>query len=164
MINGTERDGAIRPNQIFAVSLPYTMLSDTRAQRVVVAVERALLTPYGLRSLAPCDPQYCGHLVGDPASRDSSYHQGTVWAWLMGPFITAFLKVHGASSYGRQQAAQWLAGLRRHISDAGLGHVSEVFDGDPPHLPRGCIAQAWSVAEILRAAVEIGRLNTKIKT
>lgn len=162
VVNGTARDGTIRPNQIFAVSLPYTMLSDTRAQRVVATVERDLLTPYGLRSLAPYDPQYRGHFIGDPASRDSSYHQGTVWAWLMGPFVTAYLKVHGASAYGRQQAAQWLAGLRRHISDAGLGHVSEVFDGDPPHLPRGCIAQAWSVAELLRTAAELGLLSTKI--
>ena len=128
--------------------------------RVVAAVERDLLTPYGLRSLASYDPQYRGHLVGDPASRDSSYHQGTVWAWLMGPFITAYLKVHGAASHGRQQAAQWLAGFRQHISDAGLGQVSEIFDGDPPYLPRGCIAQAWSVAELLRAAAELGRLET----
>lgn len=98
--------------------------------------------------------------VGDPASRDSSYHQGTVWAWLMGPFVTAYLKVHGARSPARQQAAQWLSGLRRHISDAGLGQVSAIFDGDPPHLPRGCIAQAWSVAAILRAAAELGLLGT----
>jgi len=160
VVNGTERDGAMRPNQIFAVSLPYTMLSDARAQSVVAAVERDLLTPYGLRSLAPYDSQYRGRCTGDAASRASSYHQGTVWAWLMGPFVTASLKVQGATSQGRQQAAQWLSGFRRHISDAGLGHVSEVFDGDPPHQPRGCIAQAWSVAELLHAAAALGLLET----
>ena len=160
VINGAERDGAMRPNQIFAVSLPYTMLSATRAQRVVAVVERDLLTPYGLRSLAPYDPQYRGRCTGEPASRDSSYHQGTVWAWLMGPFITAYLKVHGATSQGRQQAAQWLSGFRQHLSDAGLGQVSEIFDGDPPHQPRGCIAQAWSVAELLRAAAALGLIGT----
>ncbi len=160
VVNGAERDSSMRPNQIFAVSLPYTMLSDVRAQSVVAAVERDLLTPYGLRSLAPYEPQYRGRCTGAAASRDSSYHQGTVWAWLMGPFITAYLKVQGATSQGRQQAAQWLSGFRRHLSDAGLGHVSEVFDGDPPHQPRGCIAQAWSVAELLRATAALGLLGT----
>lgn len=160
VVNGTERNGTIRPNQIFAVSLPYTMLSDVRAQRVVAVVERDLLTPYGLRSLAPYDPQYRGRCTGDPASRDSSYHQGTVWAWLVGPFMTAYLKVHGAAAQGRQQAAQWLSGFRRHLSDAGLGHISEIFDGDPPHQPRGCIAQAWSVAELLCAAAALGLVGT----
>jgi glycogen debranching enzyme len=150
----------MRPNQILAVSLPYTMPSDVRAQRVVAVVERDLLTPYGLRSLAPYDPQYRGRCTGDPASRDSSYHQGTVWAWLVGPFITVYLKVHGATSQERQQAAQWLFGFRQHISDAGLGHVSEIFDGAPPHQPRGCIAQAWSSAELLRAAAALGLVGT----
>ena len=159
VVNGTARDGTIRPNQIFAVSLPYSMLSGARAQRVVAVVERDLLTPYGLRSLAPYDSQYRGRCTGDPASRDNSYHQGTVWAWLMGPFMTAYLKMHGATSQGPQQAAQWLSGFRRHLSDAGLGHVSEIFDGDPPHQPRGCIAQAWSVAEFLRAATALGLLG-----
>jgi len=160
VIHGAERDGSMRPNQILAVSLPYTMLSDVRAQRVVAVVERDLLTPYGLRSLASYDPQYRGRCTGDSASRDSSYHQGTVWAWLVGPFMTAYLKVHGATSQGRQQAAQWLSGFRQHLSDAGLGHVSEIFDGDPPHQPRGCIAQAWSVAELLRAAAALGLVET----
>jgi predicted glycogen debranching enzyme len=160
VIRGAERDGSLRPNQIFAVSLPYTMLSAVRAQRVVAVVERDLLTPYGLRSLAPYDPQYRGRCTGSPASRDGSYHQGTVWAWLMGPFMTAYLKVHGATFQGYQQAAQWLSGFRQHLSDAGLGHVSEIFDGDPPHQPRGCIAQAWSVAEFLRAATALGLLGT----
>jgi predicted glycogen debranching enzyme len=160
VVNGAERDGTMRPNQIFAVSLPYTMLSDVQAQSVVIAIERDLLTPYGLRSLAPYDPHYRGRHTGDAASRASSSHQGTVWAWLMGPFSTAYLKVQGATSQARQQAAQWLSGFRRHLSDAGIGHVSEVFDGDPPHQPRGCIAQAWSVAELLRVASALGLLGT----
>lgn len=159
VVNGPERDGAIRPNQILAVSLPYTMLSEERAQRVVAVVERDLLTPYGLRTLAPSDPQYHGRMRGDPASRDRSYHQGTVWPWLMGPFLTAYLKVYGATPLARQRAAQWLFGFRQHLSDAGLGHISEVFDGDPPHYPRGCIAQAWSTAELLRAAAALGLLS-----
>jgi predicted glycogen debranching enzyme len=159
VVNGAERDGAIRPNQIFAVSLPYTMLSDRRAQRVVAVVERDLLTPYGLRTLAPADPRYRSDLVGDPASRARRSHQGPVWAWLMGPFLTAYLKVHGSSSRARQQAAQWLFGFRPHLSDAGLGHISAVFDGDPPYHPRGCIAQAWSVAELLRAAAALDMLG-----
>ena len=159
VVNGAERDGTIRPNQLLAVSLPYTMLSDARAHDVVAVVERDLLTPYGLRSLAPDDPQYRGRYAGGPASRDSLYHQGTVWAWLMGPFLTAYLKVHGATSQGRQQAVQWLSGFRTHIDDAGLGHISEIFGGDAPHAPRGCIAQAWSVAELLRAAATLGLLE-----
>jgi glycogen debranching enzyme len=135
------------------------MLSEARARDVVAVVERDLLTPYGLRSLAPYDPQYRGRYEGGPASRDSLYHQGAVWAWLMGPFLTAYAKVHGATSQGHQQAMQWLSGFRTHVCDAGLGHISEIFDGDAPHHPRGCIAQAWSVAELLRAAATLGLLE-----
>jgi len=160
VVNGAERDGTVRPNQIFAVSLPYTMLSEARAHDVVAVVERDLLTPYGLRSLAPYDPRYRGRYAGGPASRDSSYHQGTVWAWLLGPFLMAYLTVHGTTSQGRQQVVQWLSGFRTHICDAGLGHISEIFDGDAPHAPRGCIAQAWSVAELLRAAATLGLIET----
>jgi len=107
-----------------------------------------------LRSLAPSDVQYRGRYTGDPVSRDRAYHQGTVWPWLLGPFITAYLKVSGSSEAARRQAAEWLTPLKDHLTDAGLGHISEVFDGDAPHRPGGCIAQAWSVAEILRAYVE----------
>ena len=154
VVNGDARDASIRPNQIFAVSLPHTMLSQEKAKRVVGVVERDLLTPYGLRSLAPNEPQYRGRYEGDQWSRDGAYHQGTVWTWLIGPFITAYMKVNGRTTKARQKAAQWLAGFGTHLSDAGLGQVSEIFDGDTPHQPRGCIAQAWSVAELLRAAVE----------
>jgi glycogen debranching enzyme len=123
-------------------------------------VERELLTPFGLWSLSPNDPHYRGRCDGDPSSRDGAYHQGTVWAWLMGPFITAYVKTHGASATARQQASTWIKGFCAHLNDAGLGQVSEIFDGDAPHQPRGYIAQPWSVAEILRATVEdvLGRL------
>ena len=154
VVDGDARDGSIRPNQIFAVSLTHTMLPRQKARRVVEVVERDLLTPYGLRSLAPNDPRYRGRYEGDQRSRDGAYHQGTVWPWLMGTFITAYLKVNGRSKKSRERASQWLAAFREHLSDAGLGQVSEIFDGDAPHRPRGCIAQAWSVAELLRVAVQ----------
>ena len=151
---GGPSDASIRPNQIFAVSLPHSMLSADRAKQVVSVVEQHLLTPYGLRSLAPSDPQYRGRYTGDGASRDGAYHQGTVWPWLMGPFITAYIKVNGGTEAARRQAELWLTPLQEHLSDAGLGNISESFEGDEPHRPVGCIAQAWSVAEILRATVE----------
>lgn len=154
VVNGDEHDASIRPNQILAVSLPHTMLSREKAKRVVAVVERELLTPYGLRSLAPSDPHYRGRYEGDSFSRDTAYHEGTVWAWLTGPFITAYIKANRGTQKSREQAARWLTGFHEHLSDAGLGQVSEIFDGDPPHRPRGCIAQAWSVAELLRATVE----------
>jgi predicted glycogen debranching enzyme len=145
-------DPSIRPNQIFAVSLAHPLLEGERARQVVETVERHLLTPYGLRSLAPEDPRYVGRYEGDPQRRDGAYHQGTVWAWLIGPFIRASMRVHGKDAT-RKRAEIWLAGLRAHLTDAGLGHISEIFDGDPPHRPAGCIAQAWSVAELLRTMV-----------
>ncbi len=154
VVNGEARDGAIRPNQIFAVSLPHGMLPPETAARVVAAVERHLLTPYGLRTLAPSDPQYRGRFEGDPAARDSAYHQGTVWPWLMGPFLAAYLKVNGRSAQSRRQSAKWLEELGRFTADEGLGQIPEVFDGDPPQRPGGAIAQAWSVAEVLRILVE----------
>ncbi len=154
VVDGNTRDGAIRPNQIFAVSLPHTMLSREQARRVVDVVERELLTPYGLRSLAPSDPHYRGRYEGDPRSRDEAYHEGTVWPWLMGPFITAYMKVNGDNKSAHQRATAWLEGFRGYMRNAGLGQVPEIFDGDAPHRPRGCIAQAWSVAELLRATAE----------
>jgi predicted glycogen debranching enzyme len=147
-------DASIRPNQIFAVSLPFTMLSPDRSRSVVEKVREHLLTPYGLRTLAPSDPQYRGRYTGGPVERDGAYHQGTVWPWLIGPFITAYVKVNGASDAARKQASEWLEPLKDHLSDAALGHISEIFDGDAPQRPAGCVAQAWSVGEVLRAYVE----------
>jgi len=147
-------DGSLRPNQIVAVSLPYPTVEGERARRVVEAVKRDLLTPYGLRTLSPRDPRYRGRYEGDQWERDGAYHQGTVWPWLLGPFITAFIRVAEDREAARREARGWVAGFGDHLRHAGLGQVSEVFDGDLPHVARGCIAQAWSVAEILRAAVE----------
>lgn len=144
-------DTTIRPNQIFAVSLTDDLLSAQQAQQVVRVVQEQLLTPYGLRSLSPLDSRYVPVYGGDQAARDGAYHQGTVWPWLLGAFITAFVRVHGSTTTAREQARSFVEGFPAHLSDAGLGSISEIFDGDPPHHPRGCIAQAWSVAEILRA-------------
>jgi len=148
------RDLSIRPNQIFAVSLPHGMLDRRRAMQVVDVVERRLLTPVGLRSLAVGEPGYVGRYEGDPRQRDGAYHQGTVWAWLLGPFVTAYVRAHGGTQRARRRAGEFLRPIATHLREAGLGHVSEIFDGDPPHRPAGCVAQAWSVAEILRALVE----------
>ncbi len=154
VVNDHFNDAAIRPNQIFAVSLPFTMLSSERAKQVVQVVERDLLTPFGLRSLNQNNVQYRPIYTGDTYGRDTAYHQGTVWGWLAGPFITAYVKVNNRSVESRAAARQLLEGFREHLSEAGLGQVSEIFDADAPHHPRGCIAQAWSVAELLRAACE----------
>lgn len=150
-------DPAIRPNQIFALSVPEPLLTGARAQSVFEVVERELLTPVGLRTLSPRDASYCGCYNGDARQRDGAYHQGTVWPWLLGPFVTAMVRLHDGTPAIRQNARTLLAALDQHLSEAGLGFISEVFDGDPPHTPGGCPAQAWSVAEILRALVEDAR-------
>ena len=147
-------DGSIRPNQIFAVSLPHGMLSPERARRVVETVRKELLTPIGLRTLSRYDHRYRGRCEGGVVERDTAYHLGTVWPWMMGPFITAFMKVNDRSEGARLECRQWLEAFGEHLESAGLGHVSEIADGEFPHTPRGCIAQGWSVAELLRAAVE----------
>jgi predicted glycogen debranching enzyme len=152
VVNGANRDPAIRPNQIFAVSLRHTMLSPEQAAQVVRAVECHLLTPFGLRTLAPGDPQYRGRYEGDPRGRDGAYHQGTVWPWLLGPFVQAYVETHGRSEEARLQASRWLAPLAAYLGNEGVGQLPEVFDGDSPHRPGGCIAQAWSVAELLRVS------------
>lgn len=154
VVDGDARDSSIRPNQIFAASLTHSMLDDDQARQVVEAVERELLTPVGLRSLSPNDPNYIGIYQGDMRSRDGAYHQGTVWPWPMGAFISAYLKINKRSKPARKQARKWLDNLLPHLDEACLGQVSEIFDGDLPHKPRGCVAQAWSVAELLRVAVE----------
>jgi predicted glycogen debranching enzyme len=154
VVNGDERDAAIRPNQILAVSLPYKMLNAEQASRVVDTVERHLLTPFGLRTLSPSDPQYHGRYEGDQRSRDAAYHQGTVWPWLMGPFLKAYIETRGGSAESRAQASAWLAGLAEYIGNQGVGQLPEIFSGDTPHQPAGCIAQAWTVAELLRVCME----------
>ncbi len=153
-IDGERRDASVRPNQIFAVSLHHPLLTGERARQVVTVVERELLTPAGLRSLSPADANYRGRYEGGVFERDSAYHQGTVWQWLFGPFLTAYCRTHPDPEAARLQAAKWLAGCEPQLSQACLGQVSEIADGDAPHSSRGCFAQAWSVAELLRAAVE----------
>jgi predicted glycogen debranching enzyme len=139
-------DWSIRPNQIFSLSLPFALLEGERARRVLDVTARRLLTSYGLRSLTPDDPAYIGAYGGGQVQRDGAYHQGTVWSWLLGPFAEAAFRLDG----DRQSALALLRPIEDHLRDAGLGSISEIFDGDAPHLPRGCIAQAWSVAETLR--------------
>jgi glycogen debranching enzyme len=143
-------DPACRPNQLFAISLPNPVLDQARWAAVLAVVERELLTPVGLRSLAPGNPDYKPTYHGDLLTRDAAYHQGTVWSWLIGPYIDAHLKVfpddHGA-------ARHLLTGLVAHLGQAGIGTVSEVFDAEAPFTPRGCMAQAWGVAELLRCLV-----------
>ena len=155
VVSESAKDASLRPNQIIAVSLDYTMLDAAKNEKIVDAVHRELLTPYGLRTLAKNDPRYVGFYAGDRRSRDKAYHNGAVWPWLLGPFTTAFLKAKGYAEYRREQALSFLLPLfTEQIYRAGVGVVSEIFDGDAPHSPRGCIAQAWSVAEPLRAYAE----------
>jgi predicted glycogen debranching enzyme len=154
LINGTEADGAIRPNQIFAASLHYAILPLEKTKPMLEAIERELLTPFGLRTLSPRDSRYRPQYEGGVWERDSAYHQGTVWPWLLGPFISAYVKAHDRSEESRNQARAWIEGFSEHMQIAGLGQISEILDAEAPHRPRGCIAQAWSVAELLRAAVE----------
>lgn len=142
-----DRDASCRPNQIFAFSLRYPVLDRNRWSNVLRTVRDNLLTPYGLRSLSPKDPDYKARYFGDLRARDGAYHQGTVWGWLIGPYIDAFLRVYPDS---RDEARQLLQPLIEHMGLNGLGSISEVFDAQPPYTPRGCIAQAWSVAEVLR--------------
>lgn len=150
VIDGPDgNDPAIRPNQILAVSLNADLLSGDQARHVLSTVREHLLTPYGLRSLSPQNPHYEGRYTGDRRERDRAYHNGTVWAWLLGPYFDAVRNVEGAAVAGNE-LRMLLPTLHRHLGDAGLGSVSEIFDGDAPHEPKGCISQAWSVAEILR--------------
>ncbi|GLC28078.1 amylo-alpha-1,6-glucosidase [Roseisolibacter agri] len=148
VVDGPDGDSAeFRPNQLLAVSLPNPVLDEARWASVVEACERLLVTPMGLRSLAPGSPEYKPQYFGDLRTRDGAYHQGTVWGWLIGPWVDAWLKVHPGDRAG---ARRWLQGLAGHLDEFGVGSVAEVFDAEAPFTPRGCIAQAWSVAELLR--------------
>ena len=145
-------DDSLRPNQIFAVSLNFSPLSQQQQASVVGVVQKHLLTPYGLRTLSPDADGYKGVYTGPMRQRDEAYHQGTVWPYLIGPFIEAYLKVNKFSQESKNQAAQFVEPLLRHLTEDGcLGSISEIFDGDEPHKPKGCFAQAWSVAELIRA-------------
>jgi predicted glycogen debranching enzyme len=154
VIDADHKDDAVRPNQIFAISLTYPVLEFARWKHVVDTVENELLTPYGLRTLSPLHPAYKGRYGGDLESRDHAYHQGTVWPWLLGHYIKAYLRTHGRDGKTVPYCLKLLEPFLGHVRDAGLGSVSEIFDGDPPHRPGGCIAQAWSVAELIRVLSE----------
>lgn len=151
VVNGAGKDAAVRPNQIFAISLPFSMLDNEKARKVVDKVENELLTPCGLRSLSPKDPNYVGIYKGTPFERDSAYHQGTVWAWLIGHFVDAYRKTHSSDAVAELRIKEFWKGFEQHLTTSMLGQISEIFDGDKPHDARGCAAQAWSVAEVLRA-------------
>ncbi len=144
-------DPSCRPNQVFALALQHPVLDRGRWEPVMDVVERRLLTPVGLRSLAPGSPDYKARYFGDLRSRDAAYHQGTVWAWLIGPFVDAWLKLHPDDRTG---ARRFLEGFEKHMGEACVGSISEIFDAEEPYTPRGCVAQAWSVAEVLRAWVK----------
>jgi predicted glycogen debranching enzyme len=150
-VPGAGNDASLRPNQIFAISLPVSPLSREQQKAVVDVCAVQLLTPYGLRSLAPTEAGYQGHYAGGQRERDAAYHQGTVWAWLLGPFALAHHRVYG----DRAAALRCLEGLASGMNRYGLGTLGEIFDGDAPFAPKGCIAQAWSVGEVLRAWVEL---------
>jgi len=145
-------DASLRPNQVIALALADCPLPIEKQRRALEVVREKLLTPYGLRTLSPDHPDYRGRYEGDWGTRDEAYHQGTVWPWLIGPFIEAYLRLSDDQEQARRQARAWLDPLLEHLeSDACLGSISEIFDGDAPHRPRGCVAQAWSVSEVLRA-------------
>jgi predicted glycogen debranching enzyme len=146
-------DPACRPNQVFAISLPYAVLEPERWRPVLEVVQRRLLTPVGLRSLAPDHPDYQPQYYGDLRARDAAYHQGTVWAWLIGPFLDAWIKAHPEDRTG---ARRFLQGFVEHLGEACIGSMSEIFDAEAPYTPRGCVAQAWSVAEVLRGWAKTG--------
>ena len=155
VVDGDEPDDHIRPNQIYAVSLPFSLLPEEQEKAVVALVEKELFVGCGLRSLAPDHPDYHGIYCGALAKRDAAYHQGTAWGFLLGGFFSAYMKVNHHSSSAAANAVHMLEPVRKHLSDSGcIGSISEIFDGDTPHNPRGCYAQAWSVGEVLRCYCE----------
>lgn len=155
VVDGDEPDDHIRPNQIYAVSLPFSLLPEEQEKAVVALVEKELFVGCGLRSLAPDHPDYHGIYCGALAKRDAAYHQGTAWGFLLGGFFSAYMKVNHHSSSAAQNAIRMLEPVRKHLTDSGcIGSISEIFDGDAPHNPRGCYAQAWSVGEVLRCYCE----------
>ncbi len=166
-VDGDYKNDALRPNQIYALSLPFPLLPKAKAEKVFNVVSKKLLTPRGLRSLSPDHKEYKAIYGGDQWHRDGAYHQGTVWSFLLGPYIDALVTIKG--SKGKTEASTILKTFFDHLNEAGVGTVSEIFDAAPPHAPRGCMAQAWGVGEILRVAIEydlFGTLKTerKLKT
>jgi predicted glycogen debranching enzyme len=149
----------LRPNQLFTISLPFSMIGDEKAKTVLKIIEEKLYTPVGLRSLPMEDAHYIHHYVGDQWHRDSSYHEGTIWSWLLGPYVDALMKVSGE----RLKAKTVIDTFKYHLNEACIGQVSEIFDADAPYHPRGCVAQAWGVAEVLRVTKEYELYDVKEK-
>ena len=147
---GWAPDARLRPNQVFAVSLPFSPLTPEQQSSVVRVVRQLLLTPFGLRTLEPQDAAYCGRYEGDLHARDAAYHNGTVWPWLIGPYCDALLRVGANGAAARAEARRAIEPLTAELDSGCLGQIAEVYDGDPTHRPSGCVAQAWSVAEVLR--------------
>jgi predicted glycogen debranching enzyme len=156
VVDGSRRDSSCRPNQIFAVSLPNSPLSEDQQRAVVEVVRRELHTPVGLRTLSMASPNYRGRYSGLLFERDGAYHNGCVWPWLIGPFLDAYLKVNKRSPQSQEQARHWLQPLIARMDEFCIGQIHEICEGNPPHRPVGCPAQAWSIAEVLRLAVELG--------
>lgn len=153
-IDGDYMDDDLRPNQLYAISLPFPLLNKERARKVLAVVKNDLLTPVGLRSLSPFNKDFKPTCRGDIRSRDGAYHEGTIWSYLIGPYIDALMFVTNGEA--KNEASEILSGIFLHLDEAGVGSVSEIFDSEPPHAPRGCIAQAWSVGEVLRVIAEYG--------
>lgn len=162
VVRGGEVDATMRPNQIFAASLPHSPLDEDRALSMLDAVRKELVTPFGLRTLSPREPGYRGRYQGDPETRDRAYHNGTAWPWLLGHYGDALLRLTADRQAAVGTLSRYLAELEKHLDEEGLGAISEVFDGDPPPTPGGCIAQAWSVAEILRLSRAVERERKKL--
>ena len=160
----TYKDDKVRPNQIMAVSLSYPVIEGEMARNVVNKVYKELYTANGLRSLSPKCREYVGIYMGDQYRRDGAYHQGTVWTWPLGHFITAYMRLNNYSDKAKKDALNFIDSIKDHLKDSCIGSISEIFDGDEPLIPRGCYAQAWSVAEILRAYIEEGLNESVLKT
>ncbi|MBC8342366.1 MAG: amylo-alpha-1,6-glucosidase, partial [Bacteroidetes bacterium] len=156
-VNGDWKDWSVRPNQIFATSLDYSPIDEMKRQMVIEKVEKELLTTRGLRTLSPKNPKYEGVYYGDQDTRDKQYHQGTVWPWLFGHFVEGYLKIHGKSGWNKMN--WYYEQFEDVMKEHGIGSISEIYDGDPPHKPVGAISQAWSVAELLR----VGNILKKYK-
>jgi predicted glycogen debranching enzyme len=153
-VAGPLKDASIRPNLLIAASLPFTPFARSQQEAILEMTERHLLTPAGVRTLSPQDPQYRGRYIGDLISRAMAYHQGTIWGWLIGPYVSTLLKVRGLTRATKTSLKEQFSFHLSHLEERGLGSVSEIFDGDAPHTPRGSISQAWSVGELLRAIQE----------
>jgi len=156
-------DASMRPNQVIAISLRHNLVDKEKTRKVLAAAERELLTPFGLRTLGPSDSRYRPRYEGDVWGRDSAYHQGTVWPWLAGPYFTAKIRNADDVELALEETQDWLNRFAVHLRDAGLGQISEIFDADEPHHPRGCIAQAWSVSELLRLAKLVNEKSNDLR-